>query len=103
MSTAQTYEQNNEQVDMCLSQIMDRLRIVNENVALGDGILGEGMRMTIEDFKRYDTCVQIIWLVSNLNSTPQESSRSPTRPGRIQRKESLEKGFEDGSSLSKDY
>ncbi|KIK49936.1 hypothetical protein GYMLUDRAFT_253420 [Collybiopsis luxurians FD-317 M1] len=48
----ETYEQNNEQVDLCLDQIMGRLKIVDENVALGDGNLGQGMKKSIGDFTR---------------------------------------------------
>lgn len=53
---AQIYEQNNEQVDLCLDQIMSHLKIVDENVALGDGNLGEGMKKSIGDFTRCVIC-----------------------------------------------
>ncbi|KIK53717.1 hypothetical protein GYMLUDRAFT_926685 [Collybiopsis luxurians FD-317 M1] len=48
----ESYEQNNEQVDLCLDQIMGRLKIVDENVALGDGNLGQGIKKSVGDFTR---------------------------------------------------
>ncbi|KIK53813.1 hypothetical protein GYMLUDRAFT_250000 [Collybiopsis luxurians FD-317 M1] len=38
----ETYEQNNQQVDTCLSQIIGCLKIVEENLALGEGNSGGG-------------------------------------------------------------